>query len=418
MRRYLYLFIIVAVIILIVLVLLFLRNRAAMPSGSDTGITPGGLPGVGTQSNPPPSTPGGTDGTSGNAAPPYAGQKFGVVAPNKVLSYYVDPQNNATLVQPDGQIVKISNGNAVTLSSSAISGLISADFSYDGNKILAFFGDPAKPQASVFDITTKSWQPLLQNIISAAWSPTNYQIVYTAPGSGVSALATMDLSNIKAKPVVLATLHAIDLSLSWPSANQIMILSKGSAASNGSAWSFDVKKKTFQKIVGDATGLDSIWNGTVGLGLAFIAGNNQYGGALTIYDPVGNIVNNLSFLTLPEKCTFGAEVKTVAPAAAASVTTSSKTTTAPVAQTIEKLLYCAIPRDHEKMNASRLPDDYQTKSLFTEDNFYKISLASGNTASLFADQNQALDAVNPRVFGQTLFFVNRIDQKLYAISLN
>lgn len=414
MRRYLYFFIIVAVIILIVLVFLFLRNRAATPEDQNQGIIPGGLPGVGTQSNQPSPQPGSAGGASGDGtAPSYVGQKFGIVAQNHVLAYHVDPQNNAFLVQPDGQIAKVSNGNSVILSSSVISGLISAVFSYDGNKILALFGDPAKPQASVFDVATRSWQPLSQTVISASWSPSNYQIAYLAPGNGVTVLTTLDLSNSKAKPVALLSLHAADLSLRWIGATQIVMSDKGSTLSNGSVWSFDIKGKTLQKLVGDMPGLDSIWSTAANMGLVFGTNANGYGGVLTIFDAAGNTLNNLSFLTLPEKCAFFAELKNAAPSQTAA---SSSKNVAP-AQTIEKSLYCAIPRDGQKMGASRLPDDYQMRALFTEDSFYKVSLADGNTESVFADQAQALDAIDLKIFNQTLFFINRLDQKLYAISL-
>jgi hypothetical protein len=64
-----------------------------------------------------------------------------------------------------------------------------------------------------------------------------------------------------------------------------------------------------------------------------------------------------------------------------------------------------------------LPDDYYKKAFFTLDDFYSIGLDNGVVTAIFADQNQALDAINPKVFNQILFFVNRYDSKLYAISL-
>ena len=84
---------------------------------------------------------------------------------------------------------------------------------------------------------------------------------------------------------------------------------------------------------------------------------------------------------------------------------------------LKKWLYCAVPRDTQKFDLARLPDDYDKKKLFTVDDFYKIDLGDGSITEVFADPAQALDAAQLQVANQTLFFVNRYDQRLYAISL-
>ncbi len=423
MKRYFYLFIIVAAVVLVVLIGYFLRYRAGAPNPSPEPA-PGGLPNVGTQTNPAPSPSGQTPGTtSGGNVPIYAGQKFGVVADNKVLSFYVDSQNNAILVQPDGQVVKITAGKAATLSSAAVSSLIDAQFSYDGNKILVSLGDPTNPQFSIFDVASKSWQPLQLNIKAATWSPTNYQIAYLGDKGGIKTLTTFDLTGTKAKPATLLNIHAEDLVLNWMSADQFILSDKGSAMYGGSLWSFSVKNKTLAAFAQNQPGLDSLWDSRAGMGLVFAADASRRGGKLTLLDAAGNVLHGLSFTTFPSKCVFDVTVRTPTSTTPAQQATSSKTSSktakpaSPPPPILEKTLYCAVPRDNQKFGFAKLPDDYEKKVVFTADDFYRINLGDGSVSQVYADKAQELDAVNPRVFNQTLFFINRLDQKLYAISL-
>jgi hypothetical protein len=77
--------------------------------------------------------------------------------------------------------------------------------------------------------------------------------------------------------------------------------------------------------------------------------------------------------------------------------------------------YCAIPRDQDTLGIARLPDEYDQKILFTNDDIYKISTIDGNSSDLLS--GQTIDATNLKIFNHILFFVNRYDQKLYAMTL-
>jgi hypothetical protein len=420
MKRLLYLLIILAAIAAVILVGYFLRYRSS-GTPSEQELSAGGLPTAPQQGGATQpaqgQTPSETAGQQPAAGIP-AGQKFGVVAQNPVNNYFVDSQNNVFIVQPDGQVIEISGGNANVLSSAAIINLIGSSFSYDGKKILAAFGDPTAPQYSVFDIATKAWQPLAQNLKSVVWSPNDYRVAYFSESGGVSALTTLDTSDAKAKPAELLKIRVHDLTLIWNNTDQILLSDKGSAFSAGSIWSFDISRKTLNAIVEDFPGLESVWGGTVNIGLVFSANSGGHGGNLRLIDTSGNTLNALSILTLPSKCTFDVQPQIMSKAPTS--TTGAKATstqTASAATSTPKTLYCAIPRDQQKLVSSALPDDYQKKNLFTADDFYKIDLLSGGVSSVFNDQSRALDADNPKIFNQNLFFVNRFDSKLYAVSL-
>jgi len=432
MRRFLYLFIIIAVIALVVLVGYFLRERANV---GETGGATGALPSAPPQRFPtstsgaqPPSAAGQPGGTLPQTT--FLGQKFGVVAQNKVMSFFVDGQNIAVLVQPDGQIVRVVNGEVSVLSSSAITNLREASFSYDGKRILAVFGDQSSPQASIFDILNKSWQPLSPGLKSPAWSPDDYQIVYLTSKGGAAALTTLDTANPKAKPQELAKFHLQDVSLNWPTRNKIIISDRGSAFFAGSIWSFDAKTKTPTELTDSKPGLESVWSSKWEFGLALEADFNGLGGKLSLIDGTGKTLNDLAFLTLPSKCAFDIQIQqpqttpTKATTSTAKNATSTKTptSTVPAAPPAKKFLYCAVPQDQNKLAASQLPDDYEKRAMFTTDDFFRINLnlgapEAGNIEPVFSGSGQNLDASNLKIFNQTIFFINRLDQKLYAVSL-
>ena len=418
MKRYLYIFIAVAGLIVVGLLAYYLYSRIKIsPLNPATGTT-GNLPPTPTQSNPTPTPPAPAFGSETPATGTNSGVKFGIIAQTPAVAYYVDSTNNAFLVQPDGQIVKVSGGSATTLSSSLIPNLISAQFSYDGAKVLAAFGDLVNPQFSIFDVASKSWQPLTGSLLGATWSPTNYQIAYFAQKNGALVLTTLDTGNAKATPASLLTIHAQDTNLHWIGTNQIILAGIGSAFTNTSALLFDLKAKTLTPLAIDRAGLDSLWSGAAGMGLVFESGSNQIGGSLSLVDLTGNTLTKLSVLTLPSKCLFNTALQAPSPTnpVQATSTKGQKTPVAPLPVLI-KTLYCAIPNDTQTLAASTLPDDYAKKVIFTADDFYKIGLADGSLTQVFSGASQMLDATDLQVFNQNLFFINRIDQKLYAISL-
>ena len=104
------------------------------------------------------------------------------------------------------------------MNSSTINNIISANFSYDGKKILVNYGDPSNPQSGIFDVATNAWTSLPQGMMSPQWSPrNNYQIAYlVTTNSGKLALATIDATNLKSAPSALLALNASDLTLQWP----------------------------------------------------------------------------------------------------------------------------------------------------------------------------------------------------------
>jgi len=409
MKRYLYLITIVLVIAIVVLIGILISRRVGPgtePIDTDDGTTtPGGLPVA------PPT--GVSDGQINNnnhvVAPNYAGQKFSVVAENKAVDFFTNKDESVVLVQPDGQVFKIHSGQVTLLSSSSVPDLITTQFSYDGKKILEIMGNRLAPQARIFDVTSKLWQPLPQEIHYPSWSPTNYQIAYLGKRSGAGAIFTLDTSKTTATPQEILKIEIQDVDLRWTSQNQIILADKGSSFAGGSVWSFDIRNKKLTPFLLDNLGLDLIWGSAYGL--VFSSNQNQRGGILNLFDAAGKPLHEMSFITLPTKCAFDFQ------AGATATSTGRVSSQLGASTTTVKSLYCAVPKNIEVMKAIPLPDSYFRKELFTDDEFYKVDLTDGKIDVIPSGKLTQTDALRLKVFNNTLFFINRLDNRLYAISL-
>lgn len=352
---------------------------------------------------------------NGNSAGTTA--NFNIVSTSEnVIDYFIDNHNNATIVEPGGEISTVSNNNTNIISSLGISNIISTGFSYDGAKLLVNFGDPNNPQTSVFDINTKSWTPLPTGMISPRWSPTDYRIIYLKNNSnGTETLATTDASKIKNGSLTITTLYIQDVSLVWLSKNKVLFCDKPSTYTQGSIWSFDLQKKSLVPITIDQSGVEATWsNTTTTIGIEFISNISEYGGKLELVDGSGNKIEQFKSLTLPQKCLFS---QYAIPIASTTTTQNTTSTSSSTANSSYLALYCGIPRDQGALSSNKLPDSYNQMSLFTSDDIYRINTSNGSVGVLFSDQNQNMDVSSIKIFNNSLFFINRYNSKLYSLGL-
>lgn len=404
--------IILAILVIAGFIFYFLSHRGN--TNSITATQSGTLPGATTQSFTNTATQSGTVG----AATTTTGTSniFGIVSNDPTLDYFVDGQNTATIIEPNGSIETITNGATTVLSSTTISNLITASFSYDGKKILVSSGSSSNPQTSVFAVASHTWLLLPQNMQNPVWSPTGYQVAYTSPESGgMETIFTATISTTTVKTVALKNFAMEDSLLQWPNKNTLIISDKPSAFTVGSALMLNITTKALTPIVVEYPGMETIWSKTIPLtGLVFSGNSGDQGGNLSLINTDGT-QNPLTFATLPSKCLFNTD--TITTTSTITVSTSSPKTTIPANTTTTLNLYCAIPQDQNTFSIARLPDEYDQKIFFTSDNFSVVNTVSGVINTVFSDPNQTLDATDLKIFNGILLFVNRYDQKLYAIKL-
>jgi hypothetical protein len=413
MKRFFYILVVLIAAALIIFLGYFLRSRTQESGVVDSG---GGLP----NGQILPSLPGGNAGGGIGMLPTSTGggllpnQRFGLVSDQPASDFFVDKDNSVIVIQKDGVISKISGSTSAQISSSQVQNLANSSFSYDGGFALVSYGNRPNLQYSVFDIVKKTWSPLTLNIQSANWYPNVNRILVVRELSGKKDIGSLD----PLKPATtqsLIRLEAKDVVAEWINNNLIFLSDKSSAAYAGSAWMYDISKSSIVNIFKDRFGASVLWdNLKTPRGLYFLSGRNGRGGELNLIDDKGNIIRRMSFVTFPSKCVFWSESVEIATSAGSTTTKPSPTN----ATTTKDYLICAAPRDSVILGRSFLPDDYLKKSLYTNDDFYKIDLSDGTAQTLFADQTLNLDAQKLKIVNGKLFFINRYDDKIYAVSLS
>ena len=398
--------IILSIIIIVagVAVLFYLFTRTVSPMGTTPLGQTGALPGAPTQQGSP--TQSGT--TTGSSTP----SRFGIISNDPAIAYYVDARNNTTIIEPNGFIETITNGQGTVISSSGFQNIIGASFSYDGKKIIVLSGDQADPETSLFDLTTRSWTALPQGMQSPAWSPYSYQIGYLAnAATGIESIDLLNAGVPNAKPSILMALNMQDAILRWPAKNTLVISDEPSAYTIGSAWLFNIAGKTLTPAVFEYPAMESIWSdATNTIGLVFSGSSGNQGGQLSLLSQSGG-QENITFVTLPSKCVFS-EISALRPshhprADPRRLPNHHQRSTFTARFPVTKRLY-----------QSPASQTNTTKRSFSRaDDFYEIDTANGGLNSVFSDPTQNLDATDLAVFNGTLFFINRYDQKLYGISL-
>jgi hypothetical protein len=371
------------------------RNSAATPGIGQTGTLP-----IAANQQFSSSSQSGTATSSGLNPANASSSSFGLVSNDPALDYFVDAANTVTLIEPNGTIESISNNTTTILSTSTISDIINASFSYNGKQIMITSRAGATTQTVVFNTSSRTFTLLQNDMQSPVWSPTNDKIAYLIPAyDGTESLNMIDLGAAIAKPITISTLSMEDLSLQWPSKNTIIISDRPSAFVPSSIWKFNIPSQTLSLVVYENYGTESAWSPS-GSALLFLGGANNAGGRLLYQDAAGN-QQTLAFDTLPSKCVFTPIVAT------SSISSSSA------------MFYCAAPADQNTFFIVRLPDEYDQKVYFSNDNFYSVNVGTEALNEIFSytQANMNIDATDLKIFNNVLFFINRYDQKLYALSL-
>lgn len=344
-------------------------------------------------------------GTSGAAL------ALSLVSSEKFVSFSVATSGLVYGISPDGKIFSVDKkGVSSFLSSASIDNFSGADFSSDGRKLIAFWGDNENRQFSVFDTASSTWQPLPLGTISAGWKPQAHVLAYLQDKNGVKNLYTWDLDKPKVKAQSLLQLFFEDISVGYLAADKIFLSEKSTGLAGNSFWIFDTGKKILSSVITEVRGSLLKWNSAVTESLSFSGNINGAGGTLRLANALGGTISRFDkLLTLPSKCFFAPDVFSPPP----TVSTSTKSVK-PIA-VLENFLYCAVPRDQKTLSQSLLPDSYEQRSLFTADDIYRINTDDGLISTIFNDAGRSFDIEKPEVQGTTFFFINRYDQNLYAL---
>jgi hypothetical protein len=405
MKRLLYVLGIIAVIAVVILLGYFLRPQ---DGGEPAGEAPNnnGLTLPPTNSNPPPSLGGlpSTGGSSGSGESGATSKSFGVVAQNPVLDYAITGKNEVLLVEPTGLVVRIRDGKAEVLSSSPFEDVARAGISADGEYVFVEYGE-VRPLVALFDVEAREWNALEEDVHGPTWSPSGHRIAFVsrADTTGPSVIATFDAAQGPATARPIVKLHIQDAVLAWPQENALLLQEMSSGQVPGTAVLIDIPTRTASVIAHNQLGLMVNWSPYRNEGLLFRTNENLRGGAMFLYTNNGSVKREFQIVTMPSKCVFSDIEPT---------STSSK---------LASTVICGVPVSSAVIQSRYMPDSYLKNGFFMPDSLYRIDLETGAVDNLLLAagviEDYSLDVVSPKVFNDTLFFVNRFDERLYGLAL-
>lgn len=314
----------------------------------------------------------------------------------------------APVLSPDGESIKyysavdgkvwqidVDGLNKRNLSDQSLSGLSSVFWSGDQQKAITQFKDSAgNSNFFSFDYNTKKAAPLKKNLDEVAWQLGADRIFYKyySPDTKERSLSVSDpdgqnwkkLADLTYRNVSIASVPKTSLVSFWNKADTFTPTELSSVPIIGG------DKKTILK---DRFGADYLWDPFGSL--ALVSHTDKKGGSkiqLGTINYNGGEYKNLDFPTFVSKCVWAKNGNSI---------------------------FCALPGGVP--DSAVLPNEYNERKFMTADTFWKINIQNGEKSRLLevSEIKEKLDAQNLflNLDESYLFFVNRIDQKLYRVSL-
>lgn len=317
------------------------------------------------------------------------------ISQEPVLSPTIDNQKVKYYSKNNGYVFESSfDGSEQTrLSSNILLNLLKVIWSPNKDKVIAVFEEDGLLKKYLYDYNTGVSTSLDRNIRWLAWSPTEDKIVYQYYNSQTEdnniSLANPDGSQW----TNILTTRMKNLIVEWPNSEQIAIRTKPSGLAQSVVYTINLADGDFQKIINETYGLTVLWS-PLGDKLLFSETDNQGKNLkLKIADLAKSTTGELSFVTLPEKCVWSQDNRT---------------------------LFCAVPKNIS--GSATLPDDYYKKRVSFTDEFWAINLDIQEAIRIFIPENEGTatyDAKELLLSPQEdyLLFINQKDDLLYSLEL-
>ncbi len=310
------------------------------------------------------------------------------ISDNPVFDFWINESTKEIFyLTPSGEVIGAKDGSDLEISKQTVDALNFIETGPGGRKILAAFGDPQTPKWGIFDVVDGVWRPLPADITNATWGESDEKLIVTVESGNDSNLAEADIT--KTPPsyrTFVRDFQLKDVRMTYLPENRVIISELPSASYAASLWQLNLKSLVFNLLVAPEKGLDASWSNDKKS--VFLFGLDS---GLSVLDENfrTKVPNSYLPVTFPEKCAVDA----------------SK-------------IYCFVPQNIPADVS--LPDDYLTKKFFSVDDLVILEIDSEEIAEIIQSDTAgvpAIDAKNPRVSGDKLYFINRYDSNLYELGL-
>ena len=298
----------------------------------------------------------------------------------RALVYYINPNGDVVLIQDVGR--------EQTIAASSFGTPLHVWQSPNGLMAVVSFDSGTY---ALFDVKTKAWKVLPDGVKSVAFAPSGRSLAMLKESGGQTAISIMNLSLASKAISPLVSFAAVDLTLLWPSPNNLLLLSRPSSVVDGQAWLIDVSTKTFLNIA-HGNGLQIVTSQKNPYHLVAYTATNGGPVQIKILSISGDVAATIPFETVADKCVFG---------------------------TKDSELVCAVPYQNDSGSSIDILSSYLERGVYFHDVVYRIWGDKFSTISpLLTAPDISIDVVYPRVIGSQLFFLNRLDGTVYLYNLS
>ncbi len=312
-----------------------------------------------------------------------------------VLSPTIDGQKVKYYSKNNGQVFEsnFDGSSQARLSFNILLNLLKVIWSPNKDKVIAIFEESGLLEKYLYDYNTDVATALDKKIRWITWSPIEDKIAYQYYNSQTEdnniSLANSDGSQW----TNILTTRMKNLIVEWPSSGQVSIRTKPSGLAQSVVYTIDLATGDFQKIISETYGLTVLWS-PLGDKLLFSETDNQGKNLkLKIADLAKSTTGELSFATLPEKCVWSQDNRTI---------------------------FCAVPKNIS--DSATLPDDYYKKQVSFTDEFWAINLDTQETIRIFIPENKVTATYDAKQLllsplEDYILFINQKDDLLYSLEL-
>ncbi len=304
-----------------------------------------------------------------------------IIINNKKARYYL--ANNGNIFESD-----FDGSDKTRLSSNNLPGLIKVLWSKNKDKVIAIFEKDYLLEKYLYDYNADSFTLLDYKIRWIAWSSTQEKIAYqyydSQTGDSNISIANPDGSEWNN---ILST-RMKDLIVEWPDENKITIRTKPSGLAQSVIYAIDLFDNNLKKIIKETYGLTALWS-PLGDKILISETNSQGKNLkLKLVDLNEQIIKELTFITLPEKCVWSQDNRTI---------------------------FCAVPKSIPV--SAVLPDDYYKEKISFSDEIWQINLETEDIIKIKDNSDYDAKELLLSPLEDYLLFINQKDGLLYSLEL-
>lgn len=327
-------------------------------------------------------------------AEPTSWLKIKAISQEPVLSPTIDGQKVKYYSAINGRVFESNfDGSSQTcLFSDILPDLLKVLWSPNKDKVIAIFDNQGLTKKYLYDYQTQKSTLLNQKIRHLAWSPTQNKIAYQYYDSQTedNNISIANADGSQWENVLITRMK--NLIVEWPSSDQISIRTKPSGLAQSILYTIDLENGNLQKILSETYGLTLLWS-SFGDKFLFSETDNQGKNLkLKVIDLAKQTIGELDFVTLPEKCVWSQDNRT---------------------------LFCALPKTVSKQAV--LPDDYYKGLVSFSDEFWRINLDTQEKIQIYLSVTEKTSYdVQQLLLSPSedyLLFINKKDGLLYSLAL-